>query len=219
MRTSLAVSLASLSLTLGLAACKKDEPAPPATPATATAAATVTATTATASVAKSAEALAQERAVAAAKTLGGTLKKRLGEALGAGKVPDALDVCSKEAAAIRAKVEAETGVRVGRASLRTRSPANAAPDWVAEWLKAQGERPAEGVAPMKQLAKGADGDVARFIAPIAVDPLCLHCHGPTESLATEVKKLLAERYPADAATGYAIGDLRGALWAEAPVRR
>lgn len=210
-------SFASLSLVVALSACKKDE-APPAPP-TATAAATVTATTATASVAKSAEQLAQERAVAAAKTLGGTLKKRLGDALAAGKVPEALDVCSNEAAALRAKVEQETGVRVGRASLRTRSPLNVAPEWVAEWLKAQGERPADGVAPFKQLAKTPDGEVARFIAPIAVDPLCLHCHGAKEGLSTEVKKLLAERYPSDAATGYDAGALRGALWAEAPVRR
>jgi len=32
-----------------------------------------------------------------------------------------------------------------------------------------------------------------------------------------VKAELAQRYPHDRALGYAAGDLRGALWAEAPV--
>jgi hypothetical protein len=33
-----------------------------------------------------------------------------------------------------------------------------------------------------------------------------------------VKAPPAEEFPADAATGYAVGDLRGVVWAEVPVR-
>jgi hypothetical protein len=41
-------------------------------------------------------------------------------------------------------------------------------------------------------------------------PLCLTCHGPT--LAADVAAAVAARYPRDEATGFAAGDLRGALY-------
>ncbi|HRR07452.1 MAG TPA: DUF3365 domain-containing protein [Rhodothermales bacterium] len=42
-------------------------------------------------------------------------------------------------------------------------------------------------------------------------PTCLQCHGnPETDINPEVRALLAEKYPADQATGYKVGDLRGA---------
>jgi hypothetical protein len=41
--------------------------------------------------------------------------------------------------------------------------------------------------------------------------LCLACHGQVSSLDPAVRAVLAERYPADRATGYRAGDLRGAV--------
>lgn len=153
------------------------------------------------------------RADAAAKQLGGTLKTRVMEEMGKGGPTAAVTVCATEAAEIAARVQTETGVTVGRSSSRLRSPANAAPAWVGEWLSAQGERPAATATPMAQVVDGA----ARVVKPIAIEAACLACHGPADTLAPEVKALLAERYPGDAATGYALGDLRGALWATVAV--
>ncbi len=54
-------------------------------------------------------------------------------------------------------------------------------------------------------------------APIPVEGPCLTCHGARESLAPELRQALARRYPEDAAVGYAVGDLRGLVWAEVDV--
>lgn len=159
------------------------------------------------------DAAALARADAAAKRLGSTLKARVVEEMGKGGPVSAVAVCSVEAPALAATIRSETGVDLGRSSLRLRNAANVAPAWVHEWLVAQGERPAEGVAPLATVVDGK----ARVIKPIAVEAPCLACHGPEASLAPDVRAAIAARYPTDAATGYALGDLRGALWAETAV--
>lgn len=160
-----------------------------------------------------AETDALARADAAAKRLGGTLKARVVEELGKGDAAAAVTVCAAEAPKLAATIRTETGVTVGRSSLRLRNPANAAPAWVQDWLRAQGERSAEGVVPVATVVDGK----ARVIKPIAIEAACLTCHGAKETLAPGLAAELGKRYPADAATGYALGDLRGALWAEVPV--
>lgn len=122
-----------------------------------------------------------------------------------------VDVCATRAQAIRAEVAREHGVRIGRSSLRLRTEADAAPDWVAAWLRAQGERPAAGLTGLRT----AEGGRVRLLRPIAVEGPCVACHGAPEAQPEALRAALAARYPADRATGYAVGDLRGALWVEA----
>ena len=43
-----------------------------------------------------------------------------------------------------------------------------------------------------------------------VQPVCLTCHG--KRLAGDVRTAIAEHYPDDRATGYALGDVRGAIY-------
>lgn len=159
------------------------------------------------------EAAALQRANAAADALGRTLRGRLLAAMSEGGPPAAMQVCADAAQGMAEDVAREHGARVGRSSLRLRNPANEAPPWVAEWLASQGERPAEGV---EGFARVEDGR-ARVLRPIAVEGPCVNCHGPREAIAPEVTAILSERYPDDRATGYAVGDLRGALWAEVEV--
>ena len=45
-------------------------------------------------------------------------------------------------------------------------------------------------------------------------PVCLSCHGPPGSLDPEVTTALKNLYPQDEATGYRMGDLRGAFVVE-----
>lgn len=148
------------------------------------------------------------KADAAIAQLGTALKAKLTEAMKSGGPVHAIDVCAKEAPALYEQVKKDTGVTVGRASLRLRNPADAPPPWVAEWLAARGERKAEGVEPYRF----KDGNVGRVIKPIAIEAACLPCHGA--EVAPEVKAALDAKYPKDAATGYQVGDLRGAFWAE-----
>ncbi len=51
----------------------------------------------------------------------------------------------------------------------------------------------------------------RYLKPITVAAMCLNCHGPRESLAPEIRRILDERYPDDRAIGYRAGDFRGAV--------
>ncbi len=155
------------------------------------------------------------RADAAATRLAVTLRARVVEEMGKGGPPAAIRACSEEAPALAATIRSETGVELGRPALRLRNPANAAPEWVDAWLREQGERPAAGVSPVATVVDGK----ARVIKPIIVDTPCLACHGSPDTISPEVRSELAARYPADAAIGYATGDLRGALWAEVAVAR
>lgn len=158
------------------------------------------------------------RTQAAARKLGATLKRTLLEAMQEKGPAGAAEFCSTDAASLTSGVTEDTGVRVGRSSLRLRNPKNVAPDWVAAWLDAQGETVAKGVSGIDRLDTLPDGStVARVLRPLPVGAPCLVCHGPVESIPPDVRDLLAAKYPDDAATGYALGDLRGALWAESTV--
>ena len=157
------------------------------------------------------------RAEAAAMRLGKTLRTRLEEAMRSGGPASAIAACASEAQAVGRQIERETGVRVGRSSLRLRNPADAPPEWVAAWLREQGERAAEGARGVRATVDGTGGKVVRVLRPIAVEAPCLSCHGAPSEIPPEVTSVLAAQYPGDTATGYRVGDLRGAVWAEAAV--
>lgn len=192
-------------LSILLAACGQASPAAP--PASEPAPEAPAATEAAPTPDEAALALAN----AAADELGRTLRTRLSAAMAEGGPARAAEVCSSEAGTLTAEIAARHGATVGRGSLRMRG-STPPPAWVQAWLQAQGERPAAGVTGFARVEHGH----ARVLRPITVEGPCLTCHGA--SPAPEVAVLLAERYPGDRATGYAEGDLRGALYAEAPVR-
>ncbi len=195
---------------VALAGCS--EPAPEA-PATTPAVAPPQEVTAQAPV-PSAPAPSEDPAVdplaaanAAADELGRTLRTRLLAAIAEGGPARAAEVCANEAPTIAASIAERTHARVGRGSLRMRG-SSTPPEWVGAWLREQGERPAEGVVGFARIEDGH----ARVLRPIAIEAPCLTCHG--ESIAPEVAAILDARYPQDQARGYALGALRGALWAE-----
>jgi len=158
------------------------------------------------------DAAAEAKALAQANDALGELKKsfkaRLGEVLPEGGPTAAVAVCSTEAQALTAALSATVGGRVGRSSTKLRNPENEGPRWVREWLEAADEDTAG-------ISEVVDGK-ARVLKPIVVEPPCMACHGV--DIDPAVATVLAERYPDDAATGYGIGDLRGAMWAEVPVQ-
>jgi hypothetical protein len=161
-----------------------------------------------------AQVAALQRAGAAAMDLARSLRQRLVAAIAQGGAVGAVEVCASEARAIAAAVASRSGVRVGRASLRLRNPANAPPAWVAAWLAAQGAGPAARSTPVSRIDAGPSGPVARVIKPIPAEGLCITCHGPREAIDPRVDEALRRSYPQDRAVGYRLGDLRGALWAK-----
>jgi len=165
------------------------------------------------------EEAALKKAQAAAMMLGKKLKGELKSSLDKGDHGAAVEVCSDRAPEVGVSVHEETGVTVGRSSLRLRNEKNKAPKWVEAWLDEMGERKAAEAKPVREIAKGPDGPVARFIKPLGVEGVCVLCHGEASTMSKELAAAITERYPKDRATGYAVGDLRGALWAEVTVKK
>jgi len=129
-------------------------------------------------------------------------------------VPSAIAVCSVEAPRIAAAL-AQAGTKVGRATDRPRNPSNAAIGWQAEALtelRASG-KPLQGASIARMLPDGRVG----YAEPLVIQELCLACHGT--AITPDVQVALAEKYPTDKATGYAVGDLRGVAWVELTTAR
>jgi hypothetical protein len=140
------------------------------------------------------------------------LGARLTAALAAGGPVEAIAVCNLEAPQISARLSAESEARVSRTALKVRNPANtadAAARGVLETFRA--ELAADATKIPERFEAAADG-TARYMRAIVMQPLCLVCHGA--AVAPEVQAAVSRLYPADEATGFAVGDLRGAFVVE-----
>jgi hypothetical protein len=149
----------------------------------------------------------------AAMELGATLKQRLVTAMGEGGPQGAISVCAQEAPAIAAEISARTGLDVGRTSLRVRNAANAPDEWEVAQLDFLAAKLAAGedAAAMEAWAIISEDGVkkVRWMKPLITEELCLACHGA--SVSPDVQAAISGRYPGDAATGFQLGDLRGAF--------
>ena len=177
-----------------------------------------TAATATPPAATDAE---LQRAKTAAQAFSGQLRARLQAAMGEGGPVAAVDVCHAEAPRIADAVMAEHGVRLGRVALpgRNRNAGQAADDWRLATLEQFQQAVDQGAAAAEQVSVQRknlpEGIALRMMRGIATEPGCLACHGST--VAPAVRDAIARHYPGDAATGFDVGDLRGALWVEVPL--
>jgi hypothetical protein len=145
--------------------------------------------------------------------LGGQLKGELGKAIGEGGPVAAINVCYLRAPEIAAQLSKESGARVGRTALRVRNPTNA-PDeleravleqFTADLGTGPIDRPLEAAFEIRR----GDAVERRFMRAIPTEALCLTCHG--KALAPDVAAAIARDYPADQATGFELGQLRGAF--------
>ena len=157
--------------------------------------------------------LGETRAVAGklVTQLGGRLKAEMT----ANGPAAAVDVCKKEAPEIAAKLSQETGWRVGRVGTRVRNMLNSPNAWqqaaLDEFAKrmAAGEKP-DGMESWKVVQEGGKPTLL-YAKAIAVQPVCLTCHGGADYIPDEVKTRLKADYPNDQAVGYSAGELRGAV--------
>ncbi len=155
---------------------------------------------------------AKSRAQNAFKEMAQELKTELGRALAEGGPREALEVCSLKAPELARKLSNRHGFSLGRSSHRLRNANNAPRAQVESYLARYSQRPTKE-APV-EVVEGQESWVV--VAPIPTAPVCLTCHGQVEQLSEELKAGLQEFYPADRATGFEVGDLRGVFWAEIP---
>jgi hypothetical protein len=101
-----------------------------------------------------------------------------------------------------------------RTALRNRNPSNK-PDstdrtvleeWQEAWTPGTPPKPVIRKVDLKDGSKEI-----RYYRPVPTMATCLACHGSPADLSTEVKAALRRDYPEDEATGFAEGDLRGAI--------
>ena len=59
--------------------------------------------------------------------------------------------------------------------------------------------------------------VFRYMKALPVGDVCMSCHGPAAGLDASLKAKLLETYPHDQATGYAKGEISGALTVKRPL--
>ena len=159
-----------------------------------------------------------EKARAVASDFGARLLAELQKAIAAGGPVNALGVCNTAAPSIAAEKSAAAQMTVGRTSLKLRQPENAPDDWELQQLRNFEARKAAGESPAAiEVGEFVEKDgkpVFRYMKAIPTAPLCLNCH--SAQLAPEVAAKLQALYPEDRATGFALGDLRGAFTITAP---
>lgn len=152
------------------------------------------------------EALGQETAGALMQSLGGQLTA----AMQAGGPVEAMAVCQSVAQPLTAATGAGIeGAEVRRTTLRPRNPLNAPDETDREVLEAMEALSTEGAAPDPVVHWEAE--TARYYAPVMIQEVCLTCHGDRATFPEPLAERLGELYPDDEATGYALGDFRGAI--------
>jgi hypothetical protein len=161
---------------------------------------------------------ARQTAMALMRELGSELKG----AMQSGGPEAAVSVCTERAPAITARVSREHGWRVTRVSSRYRNPLLGMPDaWETETLERFRERhdtgePYAGMGRGERVVEGGQ-PYYRYMQAIPMQGMCVSCHGSKEQLAPGVQAMLTERYPHDRATGFSVGDLRGAFSIRQPL--
>lgn len=144
------------------------------------------------------------------KSLVGALQGALGQG-----APSAVAACHSMAPALTASL-ARDGVIAGRATRKPRNPVNEARGWQADALtELERKHAAKELAGASFARRLPDRRIA-YAEPLIIQELCLTCHGA--DVPPEVRAILADKYPGDRATGYAVGDLRGVAWVELPAR-
>jgi len=126
---------------------------------------------------------------------------------------NAARVCSELAQEITQQFNKRTGYYARRVSLRYRNPKNIPDDYERRKLEEFDflTREKRLGNEYKEVVKEGDQEYLRYMRPLVAIPLCLVCHGPKENIPSEIKTILAEKYPGDRATGFLVGDVRGAI--------
>jgi hypothetical protein len=158
---------------------------------------------------------------AAVKEFAASLQGELGAAIKAGGPVSAIEVCSTKAPAIAADISKKQGWKVARTSLKLRNPKNAPDAWETKVLKEFEARKAKGENPAQmeysEMIMGQGKHEFRYMKAIAIpeNAPCLTCHGDKIDPAVGAK--LKTLYPQDQATGYKLGDIRGAFTITQPM--
>ena len=149
----------------------------------------------------------------AAQQLGSQLKVELKTSLKSKGPVESIKVCNIEAEKIALSVSNKNNMKVGRTSLKVRNHSNAPDAWEKEKLLYLEQQLLSGVdvksLEVYEITNEDNEKWFRYMKAIPTSEVCLICHGG--SVALPIRQKLQELYPNDQATGYKVGDLRGAF--------
>lgn len=149
------------------------------------------------------------------------LSSNLQSAIQQSGVSNALPFCSLAASPLTAGLAAQHGVTIRRVTHKARNPANQADAAELLILKqfAAALPAASATNPPPPHVTNFTAPTATFFAPIILNnELCLKCHGePGKDIAPENVAVIQHLYPRDEATGFKLGDLRGAWRVDMPL--
>jgi len=140
------------------------------------------------------------------------LSSNLSQAIGQSGLTNALAFCSDQALPLTDLVAATNQARIRRVTHKPRNPRSLATPAERLILDAYRVELARGNTALAPVVVSPDPITVTVYAPIVIaNPLCLDCHGtPGAELRPEVLAFIRRLYPQDAATGFRLGELRGA---------
>jgi hypothetical protein len=157
------------------------------------------------------QALADARQVS--DELGAKVRDLLLQEIEKGGFANAVRVCSEVAQEITSRFNEHEGRLIRRVSLRYRNPRNVSDEFERRKLEEfdRLNREKKLANEYFEVVKEEGHPYLRYMKPLIVQHVCVACHGPKENIPAEVKLILEQKYPGDRATGFLVGDVRGAI--------
>jgi hypothetical protein len=139
------------------------------------------------------------------------LSAELLSAIETGGIEKAVNYCNLKAIPLTDSLSGHYKAEIHRISDKYRNPDNRPGELDMKVISAYRQQMDKGQELQAHLE--VTGDTVYYYAPILIqNPLCLQCHGePGNTMQPENELLIKAKYPADKATGYKLGELRG-VW-------
>lgn len=153
----------------------------------------------------------------AAKQLQQTLGQALQRAMQKDGVEGAVKTCNLKAMPLTQELSKKLGADIGRTALKIRNTQNSPDAWEKMQLENFLVRLEKGEPIGAMEAVSQDGKNFRYMKAIPMQAQCAACHGGqvNPTLYRKIKAL----YPHDQATGFNVGDLRGAFTITIPISK
>ena len=160
-------------------------------------------------------ALALQQSREATRDLLLSLRRTLESHLAAGGSAQAMAACADTAQLLTEAIGKKHALDIRRVSDRRRNPLDEPDGFERSVLKKFSDALRETTLTDTSEYSGVvleDGKrVLRYMKPIRILGMCTACHGEPSRMDRAVMNVITDRYPDDRATGYAIGELRGAV--------
>lgn len=165
--------------------------------------------------------LALQQSRGATKELLLSLRRTLESHLAAGGPAHAVAVCADTAQVMTEAIGKKYALDIHRVSDRWRNPLDEPDAFERSVLKrfsdALRETTLTEASEHSEVVLEDGRRVLRYMKPIRIQGTCTACHGEPSRLDPAVMEVIRNLYPDDRATGYAPGDLRGAVSTRVPL--